>query len=139
MTRFPFLVCMSLPSLQPSAHAAPPSPADSDNEVPSPCFSRPNALASCYGDAEVPLLHPGVPCFSSSPSPPIVRLNLPCRLAAAADALTGMVNLLLLLLLSCPSDVSLVELGRFIHNLSFLHIAHCLLTCAACTTGNLAA
>jgi hypothetical protein len=58
---------------QPSAHAAAPSPADSEDEDPIPRFSHPTAPVSCYGDAEVP--HPGcgVSCLSSSPSPPIVR------------------------------------------------------------------
>jgi hypothetical protein len=38
-----------------------------------PRFSHRAALVSCYGDAEIPLLRPGVSCLSSSPAPPIVR------------------------------------------------------------------
>jgi hypothetical protein len=53
---------------QPSAYAAAPSPADSDDEVPIPCFSHRIVLVSCYGDVEVPLPRPGVLCLSSSPS-----------------------------------------------------------------------
>jgi hypothetical protein len=56
-----------------SAHAAAPSPAESDDEVPIPRFSHRTALLSCYGDAEVLLPRPGVSCLSSSPSPPFVR------------------------------------------------------------------
>jgi hypothetical protein len=46
------------------------------------------------------------PVFLAFPPPPpllLFALNLPCRLAAAADALSGMVDsdLLLLLLLGC--------------------------------------
>jgi hypothetical protein len=58
---------------QPFAHAAAPSPAPSDDEVPIPRFSYCTALVSCYGDAEVLLPCLGVSCLSSSPSPPIVR------------------------------------------------------------------
>jgi hypothetical protein len=38
---------------QPSAQAAAPSPAGSDDEVPIPRISNRTALVSCYGDAEV--------------------------------------------------------------------------------------
>jgi hypothetical protein len=60
-------------SPQPSVYAAALMPADRDDEVPIPHFSHRTALHSCYGDAEVPLPHPGVSCLSSSPSPPTVR------------------------------------------------------------------
>jgi hypothetical protein len=40
---------------------------------------------------KVPLWRPGVSCLSS-PSIPLFALNLPCRLAAAADAPSGMVR-----------------------------------------------
>jgi hypothetical protein len=43
-----------------------------DDKVPIPRFSQHTALVLCYGDAEVPLPHPGVSRLSSSPSPPIV-------------------------------------------------------------------
>jgi hypothetical protein len=49
-----------------------PSPADSIDEVPIPRLSHRTALVSCSGDAEVPLLRPGVSCLSSSPFPSIV-------------------------------------------------------------------
>jgi hypothetical protein len=84
---------------RPSARAAATSPADSDDEVPIPCFSHRTDLVSCYGDAEAPLPRPSVSHLSSSTSPPIVRLNPPHRLAAAADALSGMVDTDSLLLL----------------------------------------
>jgi hypothetical protein len=58
---------------QPSAHAAAPSPADSDDEVLIPRLSHRAAVGLCDGDAEVPLPCPGVACLSSSPSPHIVR------------------------------------------------------------------
>jgi hypothetical protein len=85
-------------SPQPSVHAAASSSAGSDDENPILRFSHHTALVSCYGDAEVPLPHPGVPCLSSSPFPPIVRPQP----ALAADALSGMVNSDSLLLLEGP-------------------------------------
>jgi hypothetical protein len=78
MMRFPFLVCMSRPPPQPSAHAAAPSLADRDDEVPIPLFSHRTTLVSCYGDAEVPLLRPDVSCHSSSACPAGSRL-MPSR------------------------------------------------------------
>jgi hypothetical protein len=81
--------------LRPFARAAATSPADSD-EFPLPCFSHHTALVLCYGDAEVPLQHPSVSCLPSSTSH---YLNLPRRVATEADALSGMVNTNLLLLL----------------------------------------
>jgi hypothetical protein len=91
---------------QPSARAAAPLPADSDDEVPIPRFSHRTALVSCYGDAEVALCAPEFLAFPPPPPLLLFALNLPCRLAATADALSGMVNsdlllLLLLLLLLC--------------------------------------
>jgi hypothetical protein len=84
---------------QPFDHAVAPLPADRDDDVPISRFSHRTALVSCYDDAEVPLLRPGVSCLlSSSPSLRVFSLNLPCRLAAAADALSGMVVYDLLLL-----------------------------------------
>jgi hypothetical protein len=56
-----------------SAHAAAPSPADSDDEVLIPRFSHCAALVLCDCAAEVSCPHPGVSCLSSSPSPPIAR------------------------------------------------------------------
>jgi hypothetical protein len=55
--------------------------------------------ASCYSDAEV--LLPRLVFLAFPPPPPFLlfALNLPCRPAAAADALLGMVNSDLLLLL----------------------------------------
>jgi hypothetical protein len=70
--RFLFLVCMSLALPQPAAHAAAPSPANSDEEVPIPRFSHRTALVSCYGDADVSLPRPSVSRLFSSTSSPIV-------------------------------------------------------------------
>jgi hypothetical protein len=95
---------------QPSAHAAAPSPADSTDKVLILRFSHRAVLVLCVGDAEVSLPCPGVSCLSSSPSPSIVRTQ-PCRLAAVADALLGMVNsdlLLLLLLLRASEEETMV-------------------------------
>jgi hypothetical protein len=86
----PLLLATSPP--RPFARAAATSPAESDDEVPIPCFSHRTDLVSCYGDAEAPLPRPSVSHLSSYTSPPIVRLNPPPRLAAAADALPGMVD-----------------------------------------------
>jgi hypothetical protein len=88
---------------QPSAHAAGPSPADSADEGLIPRFSHHAALDLCNGDTEASLLRPGAPCLSSSPSPPIVRPQPACMLAAVTDALLGMVDfdLLRLLLPQC--------------------------------------
>jgi hypothetical protein len=94
--RIPRLHATFLP--QPSAHAAAPSPADSDDEVLNPHVSHRAALILCDGDAEVSRLRPGISCLSSSPSPPIVRPQPACMLAAVADALLGMVDFDLLLL-----------------------------------------
>jgi hypothetical protein len=58
---------------QPSAHAAAPSPADSDGKVLIPRVSNRAALILCDGNAEVSRLRPGISCLSSSPSPPILR------------------------------------------------------------------
>jgi hypothetical protein len=93
----PLLHVTSLP--QPSAHAAAPSPADSDDNVPILCFSHRTALVSCM--AMLRFLF-RAPVFLAFPPPPpllLFALNLPCRLAAAANALLGMVNSELLPLL----------------------------------------
>jgi hypothetical protein len=97
---FPRLHVTSPP--QPSAHAAAPSPADSDDEAPIPRFSHRTALVSCYGDAEVPLPHPGRSCRSSSPSPPIARPQ-PALQAMPSRVVTSDLLLLLLLLHAGPS------------------------------------
>jgi hypothetical protein len=65
------------------------SPADSDDEVAFRILHPP--LVACDRNDEVPTPH--------LLSVPLLALNLPCRLAAAADALLGMVNINLLLLL----------------------------------------
>jgi hypothetical protein len=79
---------------------------DSADEVPIPHFPHCTDLVSCYGDAGVPLSHPGVPCLSSSLSPPTVRPQ-PALQAGGRCLLAYGVNsdllLLLLLLLRLPS------------------------------------
>jgi hypothetical protein len=95
---------------QPSAHAAAPSPADSDDEVPILHFSHHTALVPCYGDNELPL---PAPVFLAFPPPLLLfALILPCRLAAAADALSGMVNSDLLLLPPLPAGTTSTCLER---------------------------
>jgi hypothetical protein len=84
---------------RPSSCAAATSLADSDDEVPIPRLSCRTALLSCYGDAAVPLPHPVFLAFPAPPPLLLLALNLPHRMAAAADALLVMVNSDLLLLL----------------------------------------
>jgi hypothetical protein len=73
--------------------------ADSDDEVPILCFPLCSALVSCYGDDEVPILRPSLLAFAPPLSLVLVALNLPLRLVAAADDLSGMGYTDLLLLL----------------------------------------
>jgi hypothetical protein len=77
---------------QPSANATAPSPGDSADEGLIPCFPHRAALVFCDGDAEVSLCAPVF--LALTPPPPLLLcpLNLPCRLAAMADALLSMVN-----------------------------------------------
>jgi hypothetical protein len=77
---------------QPSAHAAPPSPADIADEVLIPRFWQRAALVLCGGDAEVSLPRPVFLAFLPPPPLLLFALNLPCRLAAVADALLVMVK-----------------------------------------------
>jgi hypothetical protein len=74
-------------------------PADSDDEAPILRSSLGPVLVSSSHDAEVPLLHLSL----SRLTPPLplllFALNLPCRLAAVANALSGMTNTDLLPLL----------------------------------------
>jgi hypothetical protein len=79
-----------VPISQPSAHAAAPSPADSDDEVPIPHFSDQTALVSCMVMLRFLACAPVLLAFL--PPPPLILFNLPCRLATPADALSGMVN-----------------------------------------------
>jgi hypothetical protein len=58
---------------QPSAHAASPLPANSDDKVLIPRFSLHAALVLCDGDAAVSLPRLGVSYLSTSPSSPIDR------------------------------------------------------------------
>jgi hypothetical protein len=89
----------------PSACAAATLPADSDDEVPIPHFSRGTALICVMVMLR---FFSRTPVFLAYPPPPpllLFALNLHRRLAAAADALSGMVNtdlLLLLVLLQLP-------------------------------------
>jgi hypothetical protein len=82
-----------------SARAAAVSPADSDDEVPIPRFSHHPALVSCCGSSPAPKCFPPL-----KPPPPLLlfALNLPRRLAAAADALSVMVHTNLCLRLLVP-------------------------------------
>jgi hypothetical protein len=90
---------------QPSAHAAAPSPADRDDEVPIPRFSHHTALVSCYSDAEIP---PALRYFLPFILPlPSYCSPSTCRLPAAADALSGRMNSDLLLLLLLPPPLYL--------------------------------
>jgi hypothetical protein len=85
---------------QPSAHAAAPSPADSDDEVLLPRLPHRAALVLCDGDDEISLPRRGVSCLPPPPLPLLLfALNVPWRLASVADALLGMVISDLLLLL----------------------------------------
>jgi hypothetical protein len=84
---------------RPSSRATATSLAGSDDEVPILRFSRLTALLSCYDDAAVSLPRP---VFLTFPAPPpllLFALNLPRRMAAAANARSGMINTDLLLLL----------------------------------------
>jgi hypothetical protein len=90
-----------------------PSPAGSDDEVLIPRFSHRPALVSCCGDAAVPPQRLRFLAFAPPLPPPLLllALNLPCRLAAVADALLNMVNsdLLLLHLLEVSQDANVIS------------------------------
>jgi hypothetical protein len=90
----------------PFAHAAPPSPADSADEVLIPCFlHRPlwfRVIVMLRFLSRAPVF------LAFSPPPPFLlfALNLPCRLAAFANAPSGMDNSDLLLLLPPPPSIT---------------------------------
>jgi hypothetical protein len=87
---------------QPSAHAAASLPADRADEVPIP-RSHTVLLWFCVM-AMLKFLSRALVFLAFPPPPPLLlfALNLPCRLAAVADALLGMINFDLLFLLLSP-------------------------------------
>jgi hypothetical protein len=86
----------------------PPPLADSAAEIPIPHFQRYSALVLCDGD-DVRFVFCALCFLIFPPFPiPVSPLDLPCRRVALADALLGMVNtdlLLLLLLFLLLSDI----------------------------------